>query len=283
MQKTSIPWCTHSWNVTTGCNGPDGKRCPYCYAASMSRRFGRSFEPVTHPEKLDEPLRLKAPARIFVDSNGDLFDPAIDINFIHRVLAVVARCPEHTFICLTKQADRMAQCLSIDNQADVWGWMDIQERFGTCADDSQPGSLEEPGEGPEPQWPLPNLWLGVTAENQTAADERIPLLLQTPAAVRVVSAEPLFGALDLRHYLPHEVHGQSLWPDPITQRFGHYYRKRGLDWMIVGNDSRRGQPLPDPAWVQAIVDQCRAAGVPLFVKGRLAATWPQREYPQEAQ
>lgn len=292
MNRTQIEWCDFSWNPTSGCSFG----CPYCYARAMSRRFHRSFEPTCHPQKLDEPLKLKQPSLIFVDSNGDLFDPAIPSLFINKVLDVVELAGQHTLLVLTKQAERMCKLL---NSRCSWS----------------PYRL-----------PL-NLWLGVTVEHQAAADERIPLLLQTPAAVRFISVEPLLGPIDLGKWIGggHDQEHQGSREDRLSSGFGRRTGDRqrgtglessqarlgqmeendrysheiqgelrgglagckghqlGLGLVIIGNDSRPGAKMPEPTWVEDIIAQCRAAGVPLFVKGKLAQVpeWNIQEWPKE--
>jgi len=109
-------------------------------------------------------------------------------------------------------------------------------------------------------WPPPNVWLGVSVEDQAAADERIPLLLQTPAAVRFLSCEPLIGPIDL----------QRPWPDKLVPGSNVYYPwvVQQLDWVIYGGESgadAKRRPM-DHTWARSLRDQCRAAGVPVFGK-----------------
>ena len=158
----------------------------------------------------------------------------------------------HTFQVLTKRAARMASYTP--------SWV---RRFGDI---------------PEPRWPLPNVWLGVTAENQKAADERIPLLLQTPAAVRFVSAEPLLEAVDFSDYLPlgkcPECDGTGHpWIECGNEHSGYDTRhpcqtceQPWLDQIIVGGESGPGARPCNVEWIRSIVGQCREAGVACFVK-----------------
>lgn len=301
MNRTSIPWTKaptgeqgYSWNPTSGCNGPNGVPCPYCYARAMARRFRRSFEPTCHPEKLREPLRLTQPARIFVDSNGDLFDPAILDEFIERVFGVMALCQQHNFIVLTKQANRMAEWFRWESISETRETMASRyaEHIGNIVWDprgsdywlyEQASAKIVQNRRKWPCWPLPNVWLGTTAETQKAADERVPLLLAAPAAVRFVSVEPMLSAIDISKYLSCEFYAGPL----IGPRAGTISGKSmpaarlrpRLDWVIIGEDSTPGAKMPDSHWVESLIDQCRAAGVPVFVKGKLAQTFKCQEWP----
>jgi protein gp37 len=190
--------------------------------------YEQGFDLRLVPEKLTEPLRWKKPRRVFVNSMSDLFHEDLSAAYIADVFAVMARTPQHTYQVLTKRPERMLMLLLA------------------------------PPAGVEP-WPLPNVWLGVSVENQHFADERIPLLLQTPAAVRFISAEPLLDAVDLSPFLP-------------VETIGGVELERWLDWVIVGGESGPGARPFNIEWARSIVQQCQAAGVPVFVKqlGRFA-------------
>lgn len=244
MSTSSIEWTEHTWNPVTGCSKVS-PGCAHCYAETVALRFWptqyrgipivdpnkparvnggpnstrrREFTDVmTHADRLDQPLRRKKPTTYFVNSMSDLFHEDVPDEFIGKVFDRMAQARRHTFQVLTKRAERMLALLPT-----------FAARH-TAAD----------GSG----WPLPNVWLGVSVENQRFADERIPLLLQTPAAVRFISAEPLLGPI--RHL------GQSV---------------PGLDWCIVGGESGPGARPFDLAWARSIVQQCKAAGVACFVK-----------------
>lgn len=232
MNRTKIEWCDYTWNPVSGCSGPNGVRCPYCYAARLAHRFHRSFEPTFHRERLEEPGQVKQPSKIFVCSAGDLFDPTISFEQIAQVYAVMWIHERHTFQVLTKRPER---ALEFYRQWSRWF------------------KVTPPA--------LPNVWLGVTAEDQAAADERIPLLLQTPAAVKFVSCEPLHGFVDLREWFPpHD------WPG---LPWGTSSSNPSLLWVIVGAQTGAGAKPPSMFWVWNIVDQCKAAGVPVFVKNNV--------------
>jgi protein gp37 len=256
---TSIEWTDVTWNPVTGCDKVS-PGCAHCYAEVVAGRFWpkqypavqlptgdpsdplnvrpRQFTDVmTHEDRLDQPLRWKKPRRVFVNSMSDLFHEDVPDAFIDKVFAVMALARQHTFQILTKRAERMKAYMSkrppgVMFSGTKWHWttfVPFNHPDLTC-------------------WPLPNVWLGVSVENQHFADERIPLLLQTPAAVRFISAEPLLGPVDLSR--PRDV-GPN---DPV------------LDWVIVGGESGTDARPFDLAWARSIVQQCQAAGVACFVK-----------------
>jgi protein gp37 len=248
MADTKIEWTDKTWNPVTGCT-PISEGCANCYAKRMAARFkGRygypadgPFKVLTHPYKLDEPSRWRKPSRIFVVSMGDLFHEDVPILFIRLVLNTIERNPHHTFIILTKRPKRMEEIFNhnsmfVENPNREDGW-----RF----------------KAPK------NLWLGVTAENQARADERIPILLQIPAAVRFVSVEPMLGPVDL-----------GSWVSPTgdlhlkDSRPGDQWAKvmPGLSWVICGCESGPKRRLFYYPWARDLKNQCVSAGVPFFFK-----------------
>ena len=256
---TKIQW-THApgykgevWNPVTGCSHVS-PGCENCYAERLSHRFGRTTLPwgaqhaaqnvQLHPDKLTQPVHWRAPRLIFVNSVSDLFHELVPDSFLLSVWLAMSMCPEHRFLVLTKRPERM-------------------QRFVTGLQ-HLPGdhSLFVPA-----MWPVPNVWLGVSTEDQRRADERIPILLQTPAAVRFVSAEPLLGPVDLSIYLA------TGWDEPPFDDL--------LNWVIVGGESGNGARPMDLAWARGIVQQCAAAEVPVFVKqlGAKPVTHPPH-YPE---
>jgi len=197
-------------------------------AKRLRGRYGypadEPFRVTLHPERLEEPLHWKNPQRVFVVSMGDLFHDDVQRDDILRVWMTMARCPQHTFLVLTKRAERMQRLLS------EW-------------------------------WPLPNVLVGVTAENQAAADERIPLLLQTPAAKRFVSCEPLLGPIDVAPWLSRS---SQAGPDgQFSDRLGHH---GCLHWVIAGGETGPGARPMHPDWARSLCDQSQVAGVPFFFK-----------------
>lgn len=180
------------------------------------------------PSLLDIPLRRRKPTTYFVNSMSDLFHESVPDEFIDRVFAVMALCPQHTFQVLTKRAKRLPDYMA--------HWITESDPSG------------------EWQNPLPNVWLGVSAEDQQRADERIPWLLKTPAAVRFVSAEPLLGPINLKGF------GRELGPRGLVPRTDCGF------WVIAGGESGPGARPCRAEWILSIVEQCKAAGVPCFVK-----------------
>jgi len=250
--RTAIEWCDASWNPVVGCTKVS-TGCKFCYAERVSTRMGQEFTKVTlHPERLGIPLHWRKPRKIFVCSMSDLFQDAVPMKFIKQVLETVLKAPEHTYQVLTKRSFRMRAILT-----DWYDDMNVSR-------------------------PFPNLWIGVSAENQDQADKRIPDILQTPAAVRFVSLEPILGPIDLSRYL--WASGDEGEPaprnDPTTP---------SLHWCIAGGESggpperalvereswhgqggmKYGGWEPKPSavgWVRSIRDQCQAADIPFHFK-----------------
>ncbi len=263
--KSKIAWTEATWNPVSGCSKvSDG--CRFCYAErdwprlaanSRSRYTGRVFTDVKcHEEVLDRPLRWKRPRKIFVNSMSDLFHPEVPDGFIDRVFAtmgnVLCSMPEcHIFQILTKRPERMSAYLNDPRT----------EHRVTMAMNAM--GLGLPGENASPDWPLPNVWLGVSVENMRAADERIPILFETPAALRWVSIEPMIGPVSFRWR-----YGNGFKTDPATGKVhrNHLDGLRRIDWIVVGGESG---PQARPVlreWIDSIVAECREADVPIFVK-----------------
>jgi protein gp37 len=227
MGKTKIDWCDRVWNPTTGCTKVS-QGCKFCYAERISERFwGKAkFTDVRcHPLKLEDPLHWRMPQRVFVDSMSDLFHPDIPDEFIDSIFSIIAQADQHIFMILTKRAKRMYE------------WSQRAERK---------------------YLPKSEVWLGVSVEDQATADERIPLLLQTPAAVRFVSYEPALGPLDFQ---------LATWfHNPFPEKHNLPPNGIGLDWVIQGCESGPSARPMKIEWAQSAKDQCHAAGVPFFFK-----------------
>lgn len=270
--KSKIEWTEDTWNPIVGCSiATPG--CTNCYAMKMANRIV-AMNPNSHyagtvqdskagavwtgkvalaPEKiLTAPLRRKKPTMYFVNSMGDAFHESVPDEWIDKVFAVMALCPQHTFQVLTKRAERMKAYVSatfsgVTSTALYCLMHEIKEL-----------AAKEPERtlaiGRIASGPLSNVWLGVSTERQKEAEERIPLLLNTPAAKRFISAEPLLGPIDLNEVIPH----------PISYSFKHGFN--GLDWVIVGGESGKKVRPMHPDWARSLRDQCKAAGVPFFFK-----------------
>jgi len=295
--RTSIEWTDRNWPFARGCQRVS-PGCQNCYAERMAARFsdpglwahGYAERTAAGPRwtgrvdlmpgELLAPLRVRKPSRFF-PSTIDPFHEGLSFHQIAAAFGVMAAAPDHTFQILTKRAERMRE---------FFAWAAREDRVGggvnTCVTamygidevntyltrgDAGKACL---GEGEydylitdPPDWPLLNVWLGVSVENQQRADERIPLLLQTPAAVHWVSAEPLLGPVDLTRYL-HESNCEYGGYDNLPCVCGEPLEGR-VDWVVVGGESGpRARPM-DEDWVRSLRDQCGSAGVPFFYKQRL--------------
>lgn len=265
MADTKIEWADTVWNPVTGCT-KISEGCRNCYAERMSKRLaGRCgypaeepFKVTLHPEKLEEPFKWKKPKRIFVCSMADLFHDDVPDSFIEEVFAIMSVANQHTFMVLTKRPDRMLK----------W-FTDNRSMFVAGAAQQLGHRWLLPDIPMREWWPLKNVWLGVTAENQEQADKRIPLLLQTPAAVRFVSVEPMIGAVDLTRVVYDRVieidalNGLCGWPRAHAP-FPDGAKK--LNWIICGGETGPGARPLHPDWVRSLRDQCRAANVSFFFK-----------------
>lgn len=253
---TRIEWTDATWNPVTGCT-PCSPGCDHCYAAAMAARFPQVHgyvymseaddpergEPQTfgrvrfHGNRLMQPLHWRTPRRVFVCSMGDLFHPDVPTDWRTRVWDVMESASGHTFQVLTKRPEAM---------------LDYMTWYGHM---------------------LPNVWLGVTVCTQAEADVKIPVLLDTPAALRYVSIEPMLGTVDLRQewFCGFEAcrdHGKAPCDHPDCE-------SRRLRWVICGGETGPGARALNADWVRSVRDQCVTAGVPFFFKGRGTATTPK--------
>lgn len=266
MTTTTIEWTDEVWNPVTGCSKVS-QGCKHCYAERVFPRPypGRAFTDVrTHPDRLTAPLRWRKPRRVFVNSMSDLFHESVPDAFIDQVFAVMALAPQHTFQVLTKRPERMQTYLQ-PRRAHPIGVAAFDQTLQSLAANtrSQIGAgVKLQGDVVHLQvWPLPNVWLGVSVEDQETADYRIPLLLQTPAAVRWISAEPLLGPVSFRW---------AKWHDYSCREPGYVHSHldgmRGIDWVVAGGESGPHARPTHPEWLRALRDQCAAADVPFFFK-----------------
>jgi protein gp37 len=291
---TKIEWTDATWNVITGCSvlSPG---CKHCYAMKLAgtrlrnhpSRAGLTVETKTGPvwngevrfndgrfgtpDWLRQPLHWAKPRMIFVCAHADLFHDGVDETWLDQIFAVMALARHHTFQVLTKRADAMHDYLSDPI---------MPQRVSALLDGLKPSSLWN---GNVHQagvdlaaWPLKNVWLGVSVEDQQRANERIPALLATPAAVRWVSCEPLLGPVDLRSI---KAPGEKDETDGLDWRFdalevGDYYwfdgeggqpgdcgdgpyRDHRIDWVVAGGEN--GPRPMHPDWARALRDQCASA------------------------
>lgn len=298
MNKSKIEWCDYTWSPVTGCL----HNCDYCYAKRQTNRFkgqlypnkvyaiehcdlklyestgygfyenhsiekpvrnkeGRivpypfGFKPTFHHYRLDEPQRLKKPSKIFVVSMGDLFGEWVPQSWIEEVFKVCEAAPWHTYIFLTKNPKR---------------YKELQFRI-----------------------PLPTsskYWYGTTVTSMSDIDN-ITALTSVFGLHTFLSIEPLLGPIDLSRWLKEtctNCGGIGRTPNhphilvKICHRCGGtgkvYYPR--IDWIIIGSQTGPGAKPPKPEWVQNIIDQCRAAGVPVFVKPPLYEKFPIQEWPE---
>jgi len=283
--KTTIAWTDTTWNPVTGCTKVS-EGCRNCYALAIAERFWgkRKFTDVrTHPDRLDAPLRWKKPRRVFVNSMSDLFHDAVQDEFIEAVFGIMAMASQHTFQVLTKRPERMLRWFT------TLGGLETREQCVQREAERRAGViLDSRGSQRElyvpscrltdedlskrrawPKWPLPNVWLGVSCEDQETANDRIPVLLQTPAAVRFLSCEPLLGTINLGWLRVDEGNVDCLagWRSDDFESCGvPRTATAAIDWVIVGGESGRGHRPMQLDWARDLREQCRAAGVPFFFK-----------------
>ena len=246
---THIEWTDATWNPVTGCTRVS-PGCVNCYIdwappfrvegrhftdrdGNRSHAIGATTGVRLHPDRLDWPLRKRSwrGKRVFVCSLADLFHDDVPDEYIAKVFAVMALTPEVTYQVLTKRPARMRALLASGTFAGMV-WRDVDD----------------------PSWPLPNVWMGVTVEDQERADQRIPILLDTPAAVRWLSCEPLLGPVNLGRAV-----GTYYGGDPRED-------ESGIDWVVAGGESGPGARPMHPDWARSLRDQCRDAGVPFLFK-----------------
>lgn len=254
--STGIEWTDSTWNPVVGCTKVS-QGCKNCYAkelhdkrhkaylsgAQLPDQYALPFEAVQlMPERLTAPLHWRKPRRVFVNSVSDLFHEDVPDEFIDRVFAVMALSPQHTFQVLTKRPERMRAYLNTPMRGAEIDRADPRRIGGIYSN------------------PLPNVWLGTSVEDQAAAEARIGELLETPAAVRFLSCEPLLGPVNLK---PKFLHPLDTITSVSTRQTWTVPR---IGWVIVGGESGPGARPCDIGWIRSIVGQCQAAGTACFVK-----------------
>ena len=256
-ENTKIEWADSTWNPVTGCT-PISAGCKNCYAKSIANRFKGTcgypaddpFKVTFHEKRLELPLKWKNPRKIFVCSMADLFHIDVHIEWLSKIFDVIKKCPQHTFIMLTKRPKRM--------DTFIVAWTGGYHHKIKYADINDAPIYK----------PLPNLWLGVTVEDQKAADERIPILIHIPAAKRFVSVEPMLEYVDLEYI--------STGPSTYMDALGGYKIDnnlpgvtssiQGLDWVIVGAETGSNARYMNPNWATIVRSQCNDKEVPFFFK-----------------
>lgn len=278
---TKIEWTDHTWNPVTGCTRVS-PGCEHCYIdwsppfriegrhfrdrdGLRSNAIGSTTGVRLHHDRLDWPLRKRSwrGKRVFVCSLADLFHDEVPDHYIAAVFAVMALTPEVTYQVLTKRPARMRALLaSADFRCQVWHQM-----LTLTHDRSMPMPAEH---ATALTWPLPNVWLGVTVEDQARAVQRVPLLLDTPAAVRWLSCEPLLGPVDLakalRGWSPPDEHPAWKSGSWMDGRPAVLTASDLLQWVVVGGESGPAARPMHPDWARSLRDQCQAAVVPFLFK-----------------
>lgn len=266
-ETTTIEWTRNddgtpgrTWNPVTGCS-KISTGCDHCYAETIAERFRgtaafpHGFDVRVRSDKVNAPLKWRKPTRVFVNSMSDLFHADVDQAWIADIFAVMAAARRHTFQLLTKRHARMRSLLNDP---------------GFAANVRQ-GAHGKGLPADQWQWPLPNLWLGVSVENQKWADIRIPALIDTPATVRFLSCEPLLGPVWIADYAWQpcsccvgETHDEACGTCADNGCDGGHVQ--ALHWVIVGGESGHGARAMHPDWARSLRDQCEQEHVPFFFK-----------------
>lgn len=270
-----IAWTDETWNPVRGCSRVS-KGCEHCYAETVARRFSGPGQPYQGLVRLDadgrakaqwngtvrfveehlgDPLRWTRPRKVFVNSMSDLFHESLAFEAIAAIFGVMAAAPRHTFQVLTKRPKRARA---------FFAWVASSPLGVAACADAASRRVPERMFPIAPPWPLPNVWLGVSVEDQASADERITELLACPAAVRWVSYEPALGPVDFG----------LLGTLPASMTGGAYVlAAERLHWIVVGGESGPGARPFDLAWARSVIAQCREAGAAAFIKQLGAAPW----------
>jgi len=294
--KTNIEWTDATWNPIRGCSRVS-EGCRYCYAENVAARViamdrGRQVPEgngaydgllakggqwngaiKTVDSVLDQPLRWQKSRLIFVNSMSDLFHENVSEQAIDRIFVVMALAAQHTFQVLTKRPQRMKDYLcnfswerAVENCRGADGVSDILRHSLDALRGSFGLRPRRPSEADRSSWPVKNVWLGVSVENQETANERIPLLLQSPAAVRWLSMEPLLGPVDLLATPAGDILCRCGGCTDMARENPSHAGLQRIDWVVVGGESGRDARPMNPNWVVALRDQCSANGVPFLFK-----------------
>lgn len=252
-QRSGISYCDQTWNPTRGCEHVS-EGCRYCWAERMAARQRWSlYAGLIRPEraawngraefavdKLDIPLHWRKPRRVAVSLMGDLFHPEIAFGHIAAIYGVAAACPQHTFLILTKRPERRYEFARSE-------FANVPRALERAAASLGSAYRERTATIELVSWPLPNVWEGVSAENQEALEARWPWLARTPAALRWIACEPLLGPIDL-------------------DLLGIEAMSRPLDWVVAGGESGAHARGSNVQWYRELARQCARAGVPFHLK-----------------
>ncbi|PSB49756.1 phage Gp37/Gp68 family protein [filamentous cyanobacterium Phorm 6] len=264
MGKTKISWTSETWNPLVGCSKISAG-CSRCYAAEAAKSARLQQFPQYQKVKdwdgtiefvenqLLKPLSWRSPKKVFVCSMSDIGHKNVKDEWLNKIFAVMAMCPQHIFQVLTKRPERLLEYFSDPNCA---RWI-CDEVLNILSDEANPGKWKFKVHGDEVniKIPLPNVWVGTSVENQKVADDRIPQLLQIPAAKLFLSCEPLLEAVDLTkiYRISNLTQTELTWLDY-------------LHWIILGGESGVGARPCHIDWIRSIVQQCRPTNVAVFVK-----------------
>ena len=301
---SKIQWTEKTWNPIVGCRRVS-PGCENCYAEKQVHRgMAPQHKGLTvvgkggkgprwngaynvAEKRLDEPLRRKVPTRWFVNSLSDLFFEPLPFELIAALFGVMAAAPQHTFQVLTKRPERALEFFRWyegTSGAGAHAYAAIVEGHDRIVPPgdrtSNVARAFDAARRDPPPWPLPNVWLGVSVEDQATADERIPKLLELPAAVRWVSYEPALGPVDFDPWMSLGRPCSAEHPCSVCAGGGEACDR--LDWIVVGGESGPGARPFDLAWARSVVRDCATTGVPVFVKQlgarpvvRMTARYPQ--------
>ncbi len=302
MGSTSIEWTDRSVNPFRAKLGQGNghycekisQGCRNCYSSRMQRRFGMpqfqeqrraGVEHHLHVKALEEVLKRRKPTKWFWCDMTDMFGSWVPFEWIAACFGVMAATPHHTHQVLTKRPERMLEWFEwAESQSESVSMLrdGMPNGLLTCAWEANCGDAWGEHESPEAlaettpsagvygtRWPLPNVWIGTSVEDQPNADKRVPLLIQCPAAVRFLSVEPMIGPVDLTNDAMHESDCNWLtgeWYDWADGTPAPRPDRAGIDWVVVGGESGPGSRPFDLAWARALRDQCRDAGVAYYFK-----------------
>ncbi|MET7458305.1 phage Gp37/Gp68 family protein [Streptomyces sp. NPDC005574] len=283
--NTKIEWTDRTWNPVTGCTKVS-PGCDHCYAETVAHRFAGSkafpngFDVTLHEDRVNQPYRWKKPARVFVNSMSDLFHQDVPDLVLNHVFDVMEANPQHTFQVLTKRHARMRNFVQ---QREALR-REYAAKFDDCPTEAMRNSPAAKAARARAATAPANIWLGVSVENQKWADIRIPALLETPAAVRFLSCEPLLGPIWFADYASQpcgcclgETHGEACSDCADSGCDGGHIQ--ALHWVIAGGESGRGARAMHPNWACSLRDQCEQERVSFFFKqwGAFAPDSPEYE------